>query len=197
MPGNALNSAPTTARICGTTDMSRSTRKIRRARSTDSGPAAGSQAIPTMARSKTFQPLEKNRPRKTQSFNPSSTVKIASAARSKAISSGPAASMTAGQVSSPRVIELMIMTAMIAALKARDSTSDRKRSPISTISPRPRIAGSVSSFTEDYAGCGRAPETSRSRRSARLLIRRCLFKVRFTARLARSADRRMAVYRSA
>ena len=51
----------TTWRICGTTDISRSTRRIRSARSTENGPLAGTRAMPTTTKSKMFQPERKER----------------------------------------------------------------------------------------------------------------------------------------
>jgi hypothetical protein len=48
-----VSRAPTTPRIEGTSDTSRSTRRIRKARKTLNAPLAGISAIPTTAKSNT------------------------------------------------------------------------------------------------------------------------------------------------
>ena len=64
IPGIEYLIAETTRRICGTTEIRRKTRKILKVRSTVSAPLVGSQAMPTMERSKIFQP-----DRKTKTIN--------------------------------------------------------------------------------------------------------------------------------
>ncbi len=51
-PGSALMSPPTTLRSEGTTEISRRTRRMRRARSTVNGPDAGMSAMATIEKSK-------------------------------------------------------------------------------------------------------------------------------------------------
>jgi hypothetical protein len=60
MPGRAVMNPSTTRRRRGATEMTRSTRRMRSARSTDMPPPRAS-AIPTITKSKMFQPDRKNR----------------------------------------------------------------------------------------------------------------------------------------
>ena len=122
MPGNDLKRAPTTARIWGTTEISRRTRMMRKARNTASGPAAGSQAMATMAKSNRFQPLRKKRPRHAASFNPSSSVNTHRATVSMARNHGPIAAIAVFDVSRPSEMALITMTTVIVMEKTRDST---------------------------------------------------------------------------
>ena len=55
MPGRAATSPPTTRRSDGTIETSRSTRRMRSARSTDRLPVAGISAMATTTRSKMRQ----------------------------------------------------------------------------------------------------------------------------------------------
>ena len=59
MLGIALNSPTITRRILGTTEISRSARRMRSARSTANCCDAGISAALTITKSKTFQPLRK------------------------------------------------------------------------------------------------------------------------------------------
>ncbi len=60
----AYSKAATTRRMVGITDISLRTRRMRNARITANGPAAGIRAMPTMMKSNRFQPLRKKaRPR--------------------------------------------------------------------------------------------------------------------------------------
>ncbi len=60
MPGIAVSRAPTTRRMLGTAETSRSARRMRSARSTDVGPEAGMRATATMTVSNQFQGSLKN-----------------------------------------------------------------------------------------------------------------------------------------
>ncbi len=55
MPGIARNSACTTRRMEGTTEISRSARRMRSARRTVTPSPAGTKVIATITKSKTFQ----------------------------------------------------------------------------------------------------------------------------------------------
>ena len=61
MPGIARSSACTTRRIEGTTEISRSARRILSARSTVTPSPAGMKVMATMVKSKTFQDEVKKR----------------------------------------------------------------------------------------------------------------------------------------
>lgn len=56
----AVSSAPTTRRMLGTAETSRSARRMRSDRSTDVGPEAGTSAMVTMAASNQFHGSVKN-----------------------------------------------------------------------------------------------------------------------------------------
>lgn len=61
IPGNADTNPSTTVRSDGEIEITRSTRKILSARKTDSSPTLGKNAIPTITKSKRFQPFVKKR----------------------------------------------------------------------------------------------------------------------------------------
>ena len=109
----------TTRRRLGTTEITRSTRMIRMARSTESPFAPGSSEMATMTKSKLFQPLKKNRWRCMTSFRNISTVKIARQMMSIRISNGPARCISPLEVCIPRTTALIRITASMKWPKAR------------------------------------------------------------------------------
>ena len=76
MPGSAASSPSTTRRSAGTAVISRSTRKTRSARSTESVSLAGTSAIATTMKSKRLHGSRKNASRWTKMRAASSMTKI-------------------------------------------------------------------------------------------------------------------------
>ena len=77
IPGSAVNNPSTTRRSDGTAETTRKTRKMRNARKTESPCAPGTSAMPTITKSKMFQPERKNLGPKATSLSKSSTTKMA------------------------------------------------------------------------------------------------------------------------
>ena len=102
----ACSSASTTLRICGTTDTSRNTRRMRSARSTERLPVAGMSVMEMTAKSNRFQPRLKKAGPCASSRAASSTTKTATMALSSQPSQGDSASFIVAEVSRPSVTAL-------------------------------------------------------------------------------------------
>lgn len=125
--------ATLTARICGTTDISLSARRIRNARDTENAPLDGSRAAATIAKSNRFQPLRKNLGPWAMSFRAISVTNITSAVLSMKCSRLPAVAIAVGDVSSPSVTALMPITTLINVANRGWSINVRRRPRMSVV----------------------------------------------------------------
>ena len=124
IPGKAVTNPSTTRRNRGAAEMTRSTRKMRKARRTDSPWVAGISAIPTIKKSKTFHPERKNRAPWAISFSATSITKIARQIQSNVRITVPAAPITSGDVSRPKRMALKMITPMMNwRMRVRSSQS--------------------------------------------------------------------------
>ncbi len=132
MPGSAVIRPPTTRRSVGTAVISRRSRSTRKARSTENASAAGASAMPTTMKSKMFQPSRKKAARCTIMRAVSSTTNTASTTRSIVSRIGPQRSIAAWLVSTPSVIALSTISAMMKR-SVRGSLTIRRSNFIAVI----------------------------------------------------------------
>ena len=122
MPGTARTSASTTRRSEGITEIRRSTRSTRSARSTAKPSAPGIRATPITRKSNTFHALRKNPRHSAYSLSAISIRKMPRQILSSTCSSPPNDSVTAGEVSNPRITALTRMTTMMKVCTGDEST---------------------------------------------------------------------------
>ncbi len=133
IPGNAVINPSTTRRRRGATDNTRKTRRIRSARKTDSPCTAGTSAMATTVKSKTFHPLRKNPTPRAMILSVISAMKMNRQTRSRNRISVPYFSIRAGAVSIPSRAALNTITLMMKLLTARPSTHLPRRSRMFTV----------------------------------------------------------------
>jgi hypothetical protein len=129
----ACSSAPTTTRMRGTTEIRRNTRKIRSERSTDRLPADGINDMPTIRKSNQFQPVRKKAGPNAMILSATSAAKMIMITPSTVSSTPPHVAITVSEVSRPRVIALITISAVIDHWKvlAQRISARRRRIPSS------------------------------------------------------------------
>ena len=124
----ACSSASTTLRICGTTETSRSTRRMRSARSTERLPVAGMSVTAMTAKSNRFQPRLKKAGPSAASRAASSRTNTATIALSSQPSQGESAAFTDSEVSRPSVTALTTISTVTSRSVRGEDTRPFKRS---------------------------------------------------------------------
>jgi hypothetical protein len=123
MPGMACKRPVTTRRIALNCEISRSTRNMRKARSTENAPEDGISAMATMMKSKMRHGSRQKPVKLAVSRAAISATKMARHSLSMNMSTGPNRSIHQGEVSSPRVMALTTMTAMMKRSNSGLATS--------------------------------------------------------------------------